>query len=52
LLAGLAEARGDHFLALRVGKIAANRGFAIGSLSHPVGVIPAFTIISSSISSK
>jgi soluble lytic murein transglycosylase len=46
LLAGLAEARGDHFLALRVGKIAANRGFAIGSLSHPVGVIPASADIS------
>jgi soluble lytic murein transglycosylase len=40
LLAGLAEKRGDHFLALRVGKIAANRGLNIGALAHPVGVIP------------
>jgi soluble lytic murein transglycosylase len=46
LLAALAEARGDHFLALRVGKIAANRGLAIGALSHPVGVIPASADIS------
>jgi soluble lytic murein transglycosylase len=46
LLAALAEARGDHFLALRVGKIAANRGLAIGTLSHPVGVIPASADIS------
>jgi soluble lytic murein transglycosylase len=46
LLAALAEGRGDHFLALRVGKIAANRGLAIGALSHPIGVIPASADIS------
>ena len=40
LLAGMAEARGDHYLALRVGKIAAARGIAIGSLAHPTGAIP------------
>ena len=46
LLAAMAEQRGDHFLALRVGKIAASRGLAIGALSHPVGVIPASANIS------
>jgi soluble lytic murein transglycosylase len=40
LLAAMAERRGDHFLALRVGKIAAARGLDIGALAHPVGVIP------------
>lgn len=40
LLASMAEARGDHYLALRVGKIAASRGIAIGSLAHPTGAIP------------
>ena len=46
LLAAMAEQRGDHFLALRVGKIAASRGIDIGALSHPVGVIPASADIS------
>ena len=46
LLAAMAEQRGDHFLALRVGKIAASRGLDIGALSHPVGVIPASADIS------
>jgi len=46
LLAAMAEKRGDHFLALRVGKIAASRGLNIGALSHPVGVIPASADIS------
>ena len=41
LLARMAERRGDHNLALRVGKIAAQRGINIGALAHPVGVIPA-----------
>lgn len=40
LLAARAEQRGDHFLALRIGKVAARRGIAVGALSHPVGVIP------------
>ena len=46
LLAAMAEKRGDHFLALRVGKIAMSRGLDIGALSHPVGVIPASANIS------
>ena len=46
MLAAMAEKRGDHFLALRVGKIAASRGLNIGALSHPVGVIPASADIS------
>lgn len=40
LLAVMAENRGDHFLALRVGKIAAVRGIDIGALAHPLGAIP------------
>ena len=40
LLAGRAEARGDHNLALRVGKIAAGRGVDVGILAHPLGAIP------------
>ncbi|MBO6719229.1 MAG: lytic transglycosylase domain-containing protein [Rhizobiaceae bacterium] len=40
LLAVMAEKRGDHPLALRVGKIAAGRGIDIGALAHPVGAIP------------
>lgn len=40
LLAARAERRGNHFLALRIGKIAAGRGLDIGALSHPIGVIP------------
>src|SRR5690606_26303422 len=41
LLAVMAENRGTHDLALRVGKAAAARGINIGGLAHPVGVIPA-----------
>jgi soluble lytic murein transglycosylase len=48
LLAVMAERRGDHFLALRIGKIAASRGVDVGALSHPVGVIPAGANISGS----
>lgn len=40
LLAVMAELRGDHYLALRIGKIAAGRGIDVGALAHPVGVIP------------
>ena len=40
LLAAMAEQRGDHTLALRVGKIAASRGIDVGALAHPVGAIP------------
>ncbi|PWJ85273.1 soluble lytic murein transglycosylase [Pseudaminobacter salicylatoxidans] len=48
LLAVMAEKRDNHFLALRVGKIAAGRGIDIGALSHPIGVIPATANISGS----
>ena len=41
LLAVMAERRGDHRLALHVGKIAAARGINIGALAHPLGAIPA-----------
>ena len=40
MLADMAERRGDHTLALKIGKIAAGRGLDIGALSHPVGAIP------------
>lgn len=46
LLAVMAEKRGDHRLALRVGKIAALRGLDIGALAHPIGAIPASADIS------
>lgn len=41
LLCEKARQRKDHFLALRIAKAAARRGLDIGSLAHPVGVIPA-----------
>nr|WP_202307479.1 lytic transglycosylase domain-containing protein [Mesorhizobium sp. L-8-10] len=47
LLAAMAEKRDNHFLGLRVAKIAIARGLDIGALSHPVGVIPATADISS-----
>ncbi len=46
LLAVMAERRGDHHLALRVGKIAAARGLDVGALSHPLGAIPGSASIS------
>ncbi|MBX3581377.1 MAG: lytic transglycosylase domain-containing protein [Rhizobiaceae bacterium] len=48
LLANMAEDRGDHVLALRVGKTAAGQGRDIGALSHPVGAIPEEADISAS----
>ncbi len=48
LLANQASAREDHFIALKIGKIAANRGLDVGSLSHPTGAIPATANISGS----
>lgn len=48
LLAGMAEARGNHYLALKVGKAAAQRGMDIGALSHPLGAIPDAADISGS----
>lgn len=47
LLAGMAEKRGDHFLALKVGKAAAARGVDVGALTHPLGAIPASADMSS-----
>ncbi len=46
LLAVMAERRGDHFLSLKIGKIAAARGVDIGALAHPIGAIPASANIS------
>ncbi len=46
LLALTAEQRDNHFLALKVGKIAASRGIEIGALSHPIGAIPATADVS------
>lgn len=43
LLAVMAEERDNHFLSLRIGKIAAARGIDIGALSHPLGAIPGST---------
>lgn len=40
LLAAKAADSGNHFLALRVGKIGLQRGVDVGALSHPVGAIP------------
>ncbi|RUW72414.1 lytic transglycosylase domain-containing protein, partial [Mesorhizobium sp. M4B.F.Ca.ET.049.02.1.2] len=48
LLAVLAEKQGNHFMALKVGKIAAQRGINVGALSHPLGVIPDTADISGS----
>ncbi|RWK43345.1 lytic transglycosylase domain-containing protein [Mesorhizobium sp.] len=48
LLAAMAEKHGNHFLALKVGKIAGARGIDVGALSHPLGVIPETADISGS----
>lgn len=48
LLAQMAEKQGNHFLALRIGKIAASNGVNVGALSHPIGVIPETANISGS----
>ncbi len=49
LLAALAEKQGNHFMALKVGKIAGARGIDVGALSHPLGVIPDSANISGSV---
>ena len=46
LLVAMADKRGSHTLALKLGKIAAARGIDAGALSHPVGAIPASADIS------
>lgn len=48
LLADMAERNGKHYLALRVGKAAAQRGLDVGALSHPIGAIPESADISGS----
>ncbi|MBN9244481.1 MAG: lytic transglycosylase domain-containing protein [Mesorhizobium sp.] len=48
LLAAMAEKQGNHFLALRIGKIAVANGIDVGALSHPLGVIPDSADISGS----
>lgn len=48
LLSAMAENQGNHFLALKVGKIAGARGIDVGALSHPLGVIPDTADISGS----
>ncbi len=48
LLAVLAEKQGNHFMALKIGKIAGARGIDVGALSHPLGVIPDTANISGS----
>lgn len=40
LLAAMAEKRGNHYLALKIGKAAAGRGMDVGALTHPIGAIP------------
>ncbi|OBQ60103.1 lytic transglycosylase domain-containing protein [Mesorhizobium erdmanii] len=48
LLAVLAEKQDNHFMALKIGKIAGARGIDVGALSHPLGVIPDSANISGS----
>ncbi|MEP6436341.1 MAG: lytic transglycosylase domain-containing protein [Nitratireductor sp.] len=40
LLAARAQGRGNHFLALKISKIAAARGIDTGALAYPIGAIP------------
>jgi soluble lytic murein transglycosylase len=48
LLAVMAERKNNHYVALRVGKAAAQRGIDVGALSHPIGAIPGNANISGS----
>jgi soluble lytic murein transglycosylase len=48
LLAVMAERKNNHFISLRVGKAAAQRGIDVGALSHPIGAIPESANISGS----
>lgn len=45
-LVTMAEQQGEHYLALRLAKTGASRGLAVGSLTHPLGAIPADTALS------
>lgn len=40
-LAQLADERGDHQLALQIGKLAANRGLAVDAVAFPTAALPA-----------
>ncbi len=40
LLSAMAQGRGDHALALQVGKIAWNRGLDVAALAFPLGALP------------
>lgn len=40
LLVARAQTRDDHYLALKIAKLAAGRGLDVGGLTHPVGAIP------------
>jgi soluble lytic murein transglycosylase len=40
LLASMAQKSGNHHMALKVAKAAANRGMDVGALTHPVGAVP------------
>jgi soluble lytic murein transglycosylase len=46
LLAEHAASRGNHYVALKIAKIAAARGLEIGTLTHPIGAIPPDTGLS------
>ncbi|MBC8128767.1 MAG: lytic transglycosylase domain-containing protein, partial [Rhizobiaceae bacterium] len=48
MLAVMAERRGDHYLALKVGKAANVRGVDAAALAFPIGVIPVSANISAS----
>ena len=48
ILASMAEKRGEHRLALQVGKIAFHRGLNVTALAFPTGVIPTNANISGS----
>jgi len=45
-LVEMAEKNGKHYLALRIAKTGSARGLEIGSLTHPMGVIPKGTTLS------
>ncbi|MEM6462952.1 MAG: lytic transglycosylase domain-containing protein [Pseudomonadota bacterium] len=48
ILSAMAEKRGDHRLALQIGKIAFYRGLSVAALAFPTGVIPSQANISGS----
>ena len=40
LLSDMAQKNDNDYMALRIGKIGVRRGFDVGALAHPIGVIP------------